>query len=251
MEQYKISESYYYVKYQSDIEMFEALNKYLESGFIITDSIYLSVEVTKDNISYLLSYTEIEINENIKDNLRKLYKNYEISYPDYSNCMLNIISAIRKNYGYPHSYESCDYLFDKQYKNVVILLLDGLGLDVLNYNLDEKSFLRKNIIHINSAIYPSTTAASTTSTKCGLSPLSSGWTGWENYLREADRNLVLFNGRNYVTDEVTGISLYDYIPYDMFYHDMDVDGIVIEPDFTNHKHKIKELYKKNLNAFKK
>jgi hypothetical protein len=231
--------------------MFEALDKYLDDGYKITDSVHLSVEVTKNNLSYLLGYIDVKISANIKDNLKALDKNFKLSYPNYSNCMLNIISAIRKNYGYNHPYEACDYLFDKHYKNVIILLLDGLGLDVLEHNLNENSFLRKNVVHINSAIYPSTTAASTTATKCGLSPLSSGWTGWENYLKEANRNLVLFTGYNYVTDEPTGISLYNYIPYNMFYYDMDVEGSVIEPDFSNHNHKLQNQLKRSLSQLKK
>ena len=251
MEIYSISKNYFYIKYKTDIDMFEALDKYLEDGYTITDSIHLSVEITKDNMYYLLGYIDVDINEGIKDNLKKLDKVFDLSYPNYSNCMLNIISAIRKNYGYSHPYKASNYLFDKYYKNVIVFLLDGLGLDVLEQNLAEDSFLRKNIVHVNSAIYPSTTAASTTATKCGLSPLTSGWTGWENYLKEVDRNLVLFTGYNYVTDEPTGISLYKYIPYTMFYYDMDVDGIVIEPNFANNNHKIKDQLKQSLSLLKK
>lgn len=246
MEKYIIKDNYFFLKFDNENDMYVALASYLKDGYTITDSIHLCVEVSNENESLLLGWIDVEINEDIKDNLKKLDKDFEISYPNYSNCMLNIISAIRVNYGYSHHYAPCDYLFDKKYKNVIVFLLDGMGLDVLEYNLPEDSFLRRNIVHINSAIYPSTTAASTTATKCGLSPLESSWTGWENYLREANRNLILFNGINYFTDEPTGISLYNYIPYKMFYHDMDVNGVVVEPDFRNHNHKIKELTKRSL-----
>ncbi|UKI50367.1 MAG: hypothetical protein L6U99_02720 [Clostridium sp.] len=37
------------------------------------------------------------------------------------------------------------------------------------------------------SIYPSTTAAATTAAISGLAPLESGWTGWQNYVKEINQ----------------------------------------------------------------
>ena len=62
-------------------------------------------------------------------------------YPNYEKCILNYISSIRKHYG-KEFYYSCNEEFDEilkenNYRNIIILLLDGLGLNILNKQLDD------------------------------------------------------------------------------------------------------------------
>ncbi len=247
MKKYEINENYFYLEFSKDIEMFEYLDQVLHEGFVISDSIYLCVEVTKNGLYYLLSYLEIPlIDKNIKQTILSLFKEKELVYPQYENNFLSVISAIRHNFNYPWKYDKDETIFDKKYKKVIILLLDGLGVNILNKNLDAKAFLKKHFFKEIQSIYPSTTAAATTAIKSGLSPMVTGWTGWENYVKEINRNVVLFTGKNYYTEEDTGISLYSYIPYSMFYEDMKVKGYCIEPDFTIGNKKIDDVLNRSL-----
>jgi len=213
MKEIKIKDNYTYIEYDSDALMFYYLDKYLKAGYIITDSIFLCVELSKNNNFILLSYTSIlNPDEHIKDKIRELEKSYELSYPNYNDTLLNVISAIRANYGYSHKYSPNPNVFDRKYGKVIILILDGMGEVILNRNFKEDSFIRSHYAFSVSSIYPSTTAAATTSIKSGLSPIESGWTGWENYIREINRNVILFTGVNYFNDEPTGILPFKYIP---------------------------------------
>lgn len=175
-------------------------------------------------------------------------------YPNYDKCILNYIAAIRKVYGKTSEYtvneDFYKLLLEKEYKNIIILLLDGLGVNILNKHLDNNSFLKRHLYDENISIYPSTTAASTTATKAGLAPIVTGWTGWENYFKEINRNVILFTGNNYVTDEPTGLNVYNFLPYKMFYDDLMANGVVIEPDFSKSNYSIKELLKRSLKACK-
>lgn len=243
----KIKEGYTYLEFDSDIECFEKAAELLTQGYQITDTVFLCVELGKENQYFLLSFLAINpIDENIKQNILNQYPPHEIVVPDYRDTFLTVISAIRKNYGYSHEYAPMPDLFDKFYEKIIVLLLDGMGMNVLRKNLGENSFLMRHMFKEIHSIYPSTTAAATSSIKSGLPPITNGWTGWENYVREIDRNVVLFRGTDYYTGNVTGISLYDYIPYTMFYEDMNLAGYCIEPDFSQSSVKIKDVLKRSL-----
>lgn len=227
--------------------MYDALYDLLNDGYEISDSFNLSVELKKDNNYLLLSFLEPEINESIKDNIKALYKEEEILYPDYTDTQLGIISDFRNNFGYDYHYPLISDVFDKKYKKVIILILDGMGTNILMNNLDEGSFLRRHYLKSIHSIYPSTTAASTTAMKSGLSPYQSGWTGWENYFKEIDKNVVLFNGKEYKTDIETHVTGYVKMPYKMFYDDMkDVNGSYDDPDFNKKKRSIDDILNSSL-----
>lgn len=252
MVEYKIKDNYTYIELESDVIMFYYLKKYLKQGYSISDSVYLAVELCKDDNYILLSYIHISnVDENIKDSIRALKKEYEIVYPDYSDTLLNVIAAIRNNFGYTHKYEINNKVFDKKYNKVIIMLLDGMGECILNNSFSNDSFIKKHHEFSVNAIYPSTTAAATTSIKSGLSPIETGWTGWENYIKELDRNVVLFTGINYFNDEPTGVLPFKYIPCKMFYHDMDVKGYTVEPDFSKEKLDIRDVLKRSLEINKR
>ena len=253
MKRLEVKANYQYVEFDLDVDMYNYLYDKLKEGYKITDSFNLCVEINKNDNYELLSRFDIEhIDINIKDKIKSLYEKKEIEYPDYNDTLLGVISGIKNNFDEPYRYPIIDGIFDKKYKKVVIMLLDGMGTNILMNNLDDDSFLKTHYVKSIHSIYPSTTAAATTSVKSGLSPITSGWTGWCNYLKEADRVLVLFNGKDYYTGNPTGISLYKYIPYDMFYKDFNIPGASIEPDFSKDKHhKIKQILKRSLKELKK
>lgn len=60
--------------------------------------------------------------------------NFDILMPDYEHCILNLITSILKNYGVEtnyHGLEKVDKCLKKQYKNVVLVVLDGMGENIL------------------------------------------------------------------------------------------------------------------------
>ncbi len=247
MRSYSIKDNYTFFKYDNSKEMYDNLYDLLNDGYEISDSFNLSVELKKNENYILLSFIDSEINENIKENIKRVYKEEKIVLPDFSDCQLGIISGFRKNFGYDFKYPIIDGVFDKKYKKMIILILDGLGSNILINNLDDNSFLKRHYLKTIHSIYPSTTAASTTAMKSGLSPYTTGWTGWENYFREINKNIVLFTGRDSITDELSGITAYTQMPYKPFYHDMDrVKGYTVEPDFSKEDRKIDDVLDKSL-----
>ncbi len=250
----KIKENYTYIYFDNQKDYFSELDKMLKDGYQFSDTINLCVELFKNQKYYLLSFLKIDpIDENIKKTILKCNKKYDIIYPNFNSSILTIISSIRKYYGKNVYYKTNDkideILKEKKYNNIIIMLLDGMGLNVFNNNLSEKSFLKNNYSFSNTAIFPSTTAASTTSTVSGLSPIRTGWIGWQSYFKEIDRNIALFNGIDYYTDESTGYTAYQSLPYKPFFEDLDVNGTINNPNFKEKNYSFKKVLKKSLNNF--
>lgn len=243
METFYVNSNTLYLKFNSDSEMFDYLKDYE-----VINHYGLAVEIYKNNKYEILSYQNIDIENKTKEEIIITLENdipkHDILIPNYNHSSLNIISSIRNNFGYSSKYDIIPNLFDKKYKRVVLLLLDGLGVNVLNDNIPN-GILAKHYFSKVNCVFPSTTAASTTSIISGLTPLESGWTGWENYVSELNRDIVLFTGENYYTKEKTGVTGYDLMPYEPFYSDMNIKGINILPDFNNNE-ALKDILKRSL-----
>lgn len=120
----------------------------------------------------------------------------KIMFPDYDRSILSIAASVLKHYGVtdcPHkTLAEFDEILKKDYKNVVVMLFDGLGTDAVNYHLDENSFLKQNMLCSVSSVFPPTTTAATTSIQSGYSPIEHGWLGWDLYFKEIDENVAVF-----------------------------------------------------------
>lgn len=245
----KINDHLVYLEYEKDSLMFEALENYLNQGFKFKDNIFLAVVITDGKMDYILSYLHVDPTKDIISQLKAHKTEKELMLPDYKDTILNDISGIRANYGYSYNYEFDKEVFNKKYKNCIVMLLDGLGKNVLEYHLDENSFLRRHLYKCRHAIYPSTTAASTTATMSGITPLESGWTGWSNYIKEMNKEIILFTGVDYYSEEPTGRSGFDFIPVKPFFHDMDIHSTINMPDFA--KPVLKDILKNSLKNLEK
>ncbi len=172
---------------------------------------------------------------------------YKVVKPNFEASILSVIESIKKFYheesNLPYDLEVLEALNRKNPDNIVLLLLDGLGSACLNRNLDDNDILKKNKIKDLIAIYPSTTSAATVSTLSGKAPIETGWTGWENYIKELNRNVILFTGINYFTKEPTGVDIrQSYLPYTYFFEDFKVYNDVVFPAFGKNPSKtFKEL----------
>lgn len=132
---------------------------------------------------------------NIKNNICK---------PEYDRSILSISSSIMKHYGVKSNYSSLnelDIILKNNYKNVIFLILDCLGTKILENNLSEKSILKTNLVTNVTSVFPPTTAAATSAIHSGLSPLENGWIGWMPYIKEHNRMIELFTGKDFYTKE--------------------------------------------------
>ena len=143
----------------------------------------------------------------------------QIIYPDYENCLTNLTNSILKYFDitpYHKTLKELDKVLEEnKYDNVVLLIYDGMGSNILNRNLAGKSFLRKNKLTDIKAVFPPTTTASTTTLLSGLNPIEHGWLGWDLYFKWLDETVTMF--LNTIKD--TGILVseeniaHKYFPY--------------------------------------
>lgn len=140
------------------------------------------------------------------------------SFPDYGNCIANLGCSVLKHYGIdpPNpTLPQIDRLLSKNYKNVVVLLLDGMGVSALEAHLPENGFLRRNLLCAYSSVFPPTTVAATTAVDSGLYPNQSAWLGWTGYFDEIGRNVVYYSNVDDDTGEKLDFSpAWTYVPYD-------------------------------------
>uniref|UniRef100_UPI004057848A alkaline phosphatase family protein n=1 Tax=Acetatifactor sp. TaxID=1872090 RepID=UPI004057848A len=142
-----------------------------------------------------------------------------IKYPDYNNCIANLACSVLNYYGIqpPNStLKAADALLHKEYKNVVVLLLDGMGVSSMKKHLKPDGFFRRNMKCTYSSTFPPTTVAATTAVDSGLLPNQSGWLGWTGYFKELDRNVIYFwNIDNDNGEEIQGLNAaWTYVPYE-------------------------------------
>lgn len=128
-----------------------------------------------------------------------------VKYPDYENCIVNLAAAVLQEFGVDTGKTKglpvCKELFKKNYKNIVVLLLDGMGISVMEKNLKKSGFFRRNLVHTYSSVFPPTTVASTTSVDCGKYPAEHAWLGWDCYYPEVDENVTVFLNVKQGTEE--------------------------------------------------
>lgn len=144
---------------------------------------------------------------------------YYMVKPNYNNSIISITNSLLKYYGAkPHhvTLPIVDELLAKDYKNVVLLVMDGMGVNVLERNLPQNTFLRKHIKTNISSVYPCTTAAATTSILTGKTPNEHGWIGWSCYFKEVDKCIDLFSNYESGTESPASDENqpYKYMSYD-------------------------------------
>lgn len=143
--------------------------------------------------------------------------------PDYDNSILSTVSSVMKAYSLPCIYPTLpvlDEMLSPRPKNIVVLLLDGLGVKTIESILPEDSFLRRHHVHTVTSVVPSTTTAATTAYITGQSPNEHGWLGWSLYFKECAQQIDIFrdtlthmSGHKYPT----GSPANKYMPYETLF----------------------------------
>lgn len=116
-------------------------------------------------------------------------------FPDYTNCIGNLANSILEKFGIYEGRQKLKALepyLEKDYENVVIILLDGMGKSIVEKNLDKKGFFNSHLAGTYSSVFPPTTVAATTTMANGLFPCEHGWLGWDCYYPQIDKNVTVF-----------------------------------------------------------
>ena len=148
-----------------------------------------------------------------------------LSYPDYTRCPVNVISSIMKFYRVGSAYPTLPELdkeLDKFYKNVVLVVLDGMGTAMMEKNLPSSNFLRKYQVDNLTSVFPSTTAAAMTSYYTGVSPNEHAWLGWSLFLKEFCRTVDVFtNLDSYTKTPISTLNAANFLmPYETIYQEI-------------------------------
>jgi len=84
-------------------------------------------------------------------------KHENIIFPDYSESIVNLSSSILNHFGVKPTHNTIpmvDQILARGYKHVVVVLLDGLGMNILESNLNYRDFLRRKTKKCESAFRP-------------------------------------------------------------------------------------------------
>ena len=172
-----------------------------------------------------------------------------IKLPNYNHCILNLTASILKYYNVKTNYSSLEsldkILNDKKYKNIVFIILDGMGEHILN-NISPKGYFYKNKIDIVTSVYPSTTTAALTTYYSGKPPYETGWIAWSQYFKEYGRAIDMFSHKESYLGEQIKNPLRDVFLEDMKYESIfdqienantNIKAFGIEPDYAERRGK--------------
>ena len=115
--------------------------------------------------------------------------------PDYNNCIANLANSILKKFGIDEGRQPLRLLnpyLEKEYENIVVILLDGMGQSIIEHHLARDGFFRTHLAGFYSSVFPPTTVAATTSVMSGQNPCEHGWLGWDCYYPQIDKNVTVF-----------------------------------------------------------
>ena len=125
---------------------------------------------------------------------------------NYQECITNLACSIRKYFNLPYHHNTLkdiDEILERDKpSNVIVILFDGMGYNILNRTLDSNSFFIKNQIKKLTSVFPATTTAATTSMRTGLNPCEHGWLGWNTYIPSIDKVITLFKDYEKETHEI-------------------------------------------------
>lgn len=142
--------------------------------------------------------------------------------PNYEKSILNLINSILKHYHVKTKYNGLKTLDEKlihSYKNIVLVVLDGMGEHILK-KISPNGFFMENHLEKITSVCPSTTTAAMTTYYSGKPPIETGWIAMSQYFKEQGRNVELLRDRYAYTFEKINkerINIYDLVKYKNIY----------------------------------
>lgn len=146
----------------------------------------------------------------------------KIMLPNYNRSILNLIVSILKYYNVDSKYsglEEIDKILQNDYKNIVMVILDGMGENIIKQNSPDGLFYKNKLCNITS-VYPSTTTAAMTTYYSGKPPIETGWIAWSQYFKEYGKNIDVFPEVDDTTGEplkIKDMKISDIIGYKPIY----------------------------------
>lgn len=124
---------------------------------------------------------------------------------NYEKSLVSLASSVLTHFSAESNHPTLE-IFDqllakKRYKNVVVMLFDGMGTEILKKHARNAQFLLANLRDTISSVFPPTTTAATTSIQSGLTPTEHAWLGWSVYFKEFNQTVNLFPNTDFLTDE--------------------------------------------------
>ena len=114
--------------------------------------------------------------------------------PDFDHCLVNLANSILKHFGAKPTAPTlsmADEVLSEDRRNVVILLLDGMGIYDIGL-LQNQMVFSVRIFWDYSSVFPPTTVAATTSIDSGLFPCEHSWLGWDCFFPELKKNVTVY-----------------------------------------------------------
>lgn len=127
-----------------------------------------------------------------------------IVFPDYDHSILSITSSILKYYGVDFGYQTIDILDQRLMKNprnVIYVLVDALGSEIMKKHPQKADFLIKHQKDTLTTVFPSTTTSATVTAMTGLPPIQTAWVGWQQFIKEEGRHVVFFTNKDYYNED--------------------------------------------------
>jgi len=144
-----------------------------------------------------------------------------IHFPNYKRNIINVSATFNKMLGHSTDIPTLKVLekyIQKDYKNIVFIILDGFGINPIKINLDKNDILRRNIKQTLTSVFPSTTTNATTTLMSGEYPFTHGWFGWSIYFDELSRSVDVYVGKDtYTREDVDLEFVKNRIPFTPYY----------------------------------
>ena len=120
--------------------------------------------------------------------------------PNYDESIVSLSNSLRKHYGCEVHHKTLpaldEALAKNTYKNVILLVLDGMGQAQLEDALPAGAFLRRHWIRSISSVFPTTTVSAVTAIETGRTPAETGWLGWCQWFGELGHVVDMFSGKD-------------------------------------------------------
>ena len=124
--------------------------------------------------------------------------------PNYDECLVNLASSVLRNFGAEPSAKTlplADRFLAKNYKNVVVLLLDAMGTAIIEKHLAPDGLFRSHLAGSYSSVFPPTTVAATTAVMTGNYPCETGWLGWDCYFPQLGKNVTVYQNADQLLEK--------------------------------------------------
>lgn len=179
-------------------------------------------------------------------------ENKKIIMPNYEKSILNLVNSILKHYNVETKYKELPELKEilkKDYKNIVLVILDGMGEHILR-DVSDKGFFMNNHIDKITSVCPSTTTAAMTTYYSGKPPIETGWISMSQYFKEQGRAVEMLRERYSYTGESIDYSrfnIFDLIKYTTIYEKIELASPDVKAYEINPEH-CRARSKRNINA---